>query len=407
MISATQMRPGMVIKFNNELYSIFSVTHRTPGNLRGFVQAKMRNLRSGSMTEHRFSSEDKVEKAILDEQEMEYLYDDGEYYYFMNTETYEQMHLMKDLLGDATQYLIPQLKVSVEFYEGKPISVELPADRGHDGRGDRAGAQGRHGFQRDQAGQDGNGLVVQVPPFITEGEKIRVNTAGRHLPGTRLVSASARCQSLFFFRETPFANRAPAGRPRSGAITGGSPARSLPLEPDGISASIAISHVSSDCSGVEPPPITDLPGIELACDAGTARPAALRRARGSRCGALPDHGERGNPVPTFQQQIAERRFERLVDHLVEPQRAEQRIAAQACDEVRLARPACPACGPPSSLSPLKETRSAPALEAFGDERFVDAEGAEVDDAAAAEVFVDRDAAFARERRQFARVRAGR
>src|SRR5437879_5620570 len=127
MIASTQMRPGMVIKFNNDLFSIFSVNHRTPGNLRGFVQAKMRNLRSGTMMEHRFSSEDRVERAMLDEQEMEYLYDDGEYYYFMNTETYEQMHLMKDLLGDAVNYLIPQLKVSVEFYEGKPISVEIPA----------------------------------------------------------------------------------------------------------------------------------------------------------------------------------------------------------------------------------------------------------------------------------------
>src|ERR1700686_584376 len=126
MIASTQMRPGMVIKYNNELYSIFSVNHRTPGNLRGFVQAKMRSLRTGSMTENRFSSEDKVEKALLDEQEMEYLYDDGEYYYFMNTENYEQMHLMKDLLGDAVSYLIPQLRVKVEFYEGKPISVELP-----------------------------------------------------------------------------------------------------------------------------------------------------------------------------------------------------------------------------------------------------------------------------------------
>src|SRR6476646_870547 len=127
MIAATQLRPGMVVKFNNELYSVFSMVHRTPGNLRGFVQARMRSLRSGSMTEHRFSSEDKVEKAIMEEQELEYLYDDGEYYYFMNTENYEQMHLMKDLLGDATQYLIPQLKVKVEFYEGKAISVDLPA----------------------------------------------------------------------------------------------------------------------------------------------------------------------------------------------------------------------------------------------------------------------------------------
>src|SRR6476620_12134214 len=111
MLAATQLRPGMVIKFNNELYSVFSVNHRTPGNLRGFVQAKMRSLRTGSMTENRFSSEDKVEKAMLDEQEMEYLYDDGEYYYFMNTESYEQMHLTKEILGDAVDYLITNLKV--------------------------------------------------------------------------------------------------------------------------------------------------------------------------------------------------------------------------------------------------------------------------------------------------------
>src|ERR1700749_4815181 len=127
MISSTQLRPGMVVKFNNELYSIFKMVHRTPGNLRGFVQVKMRNFKTGTMVEHRFSSEDRIEKASLEEQEMEFLYDDGEYFYFMNTETYEQMHLMKDLLGDATDFLTPNLKVNVEFYEGKPMSVELPA----------------------------------------------------------------------------------------------------------------------------------------------------------------------------------------------------------------------------------------------------------------------------------------
>src|SRR5258707_14672537 len=127
MISSTQMRPGMVVKFNNDLFSVFSVAHRTPGNLRGFVQAKMRNLKSGTMIEHRFSSEDKVERAILDEIEMEYLCDDGENYYFMNAENYEQTHLSKELLGGATSYLIPQLKVKVEFYEGKDMSVDLPA----------------------------------------------------------------------------------------------------------------------------------------------------------------------------------------------------------------------------------------------------------------------------------------
>jgi elongation factor P len=177
MISSTQMRPGMVIKFNNDLYSIFSVAHRTPGNLRGFVQAKMRSLRTGAMAEHRFSSEDKVEKALLEQQEMEYLYDDGEYYYFMNTETFEQMHLMKDLLGDATQYLIPQLRVSVEFYEGKPMSVELPATVDLTVVETEPGLKGATVSNVTKPAKMETGLMVQVPPFITEGEKIRVNTA--------------------------------------------------------------------------------------------------------------------------------------------------------------------------------------------------------------------------------------
>jgi elongation factor P len=177
MISSTQMRPGMVIKYNNELYSIFSVNHRTPGNLRGFVQAKMRSLRTGSMMENRFSSEDKVEKAIMDEQEMEYLYDDGEYYYFMNTENYEQMHLMKDLLGDATSYLIPQLRVKVEFYEGKAISVELPPTVDMTVVETEPSLKGSTVSNVTKPAKMETGLVVQVPAFITEGEKIKVNTA--------------------------------------------------------------------------------------------------------------------------------------------------------------------------------------------------------------------------------------
>jgi len=177
MIASTQMRPGMVIKFNNELFSIFSVNHRTPGNLRGFVQAKMRSLRSGSMIEHRFSSEDRVERAMLDEQEMEYLYDDGEYYYFMNTADYEQMHLTKEILGDAVSYLIPQLHVNVEFYEGKPISVELPATVDMTVVETEPGIKGASVSNVTKPAKMETGLVVQVPPFITEGEKIRVNTA--------------------------------------------------------------------------------------------------------------------------------------------------------------------------------------------------------------------------------------
>jgi elongation factor P len=177
MIAATQLRPGMIVKFNNELHSVFSMVHRTPGNLRGFVQAKMRNLRSGSMMEHRFSSEDKVERIALDEQEMEYLYDDGDSFYFMNTESFEQIHLTKELLGDGVYYLIPQLKVTVEFYEGLPISVELPPSVEMTVVETEPGLKGATVSNVSKPAKMDTGLTVQVPPFINQGERIRVSTA--------------------------------------------------------------------------------------------------------------------------------------------------------------------------------------------------------------------------------------
>jgi elongation factor P len=176
MIAATQLRPGMVVKFNNELHTVFSMVHRTPGNLRGFVQAKMRNIRSGSMIEHRFSSEDKVERISLDEQEMEYMYDDGDSYYFMNTENFEQMHLSKEMLGDGVWYLIPQLKVNVEFYEGKAISVELPPSVEMMIKETEPSLKGATVSNVTKPATTETGLVVQVPPFIGNGERIRVNT---------------------------------------------------------------------------------------------------------------------------------------------------------------------------------------------------------------------------------------
>ena len=177
MLQATQLRPGMVVKFNNELHTIFTMTHRTPGNLRGFVQVKMRNLRSGSMMEHRFSSEDKVEKARLDEVEMEYMYDDGEYYYFMNTENFEQTHLTKDHLGGGVDYLIPQLKVHVEYYKGKPISVELPASVDMKVMEVEPGLKGATVSNVCKPATMETGLIVQVPQFVNEGDVIRVSTS--------------------------------------------------------------------------------------------------------------------------------------------------------------------------------------------------------------------------------------
>ncbi len=176
-ISANQLRSGMVILHDKELFSVFSITHRTPGNLRAFVQAKLRNLRTGAMIEHRFRSEDRVDRAVLDETEMEYLYSDGSDYHFMNTETFEQIHLSADTLGDAVQYLLANLRIKVEFYEGNPVSIELPATVDLEVVETEPGLKGATVSNVTKPATLETGLVVQVPSFIDIGEKIRVDTA--------------------------------------------------------------------------------------------------------------------------------------------------------------------------------------------------------------------------------------
>src|SRR5438105_6319613 len=107
MLKATQLRPGMIIVHDGDLYSVHSVDHRTPGNKRGAMATRMRSLRTGSIIDYRFRAEDFVERAVLDEIEFEFLYHEGDEYHFMNTETFDQMHLGSDVLGDAVYYLIP------------------------------------------------------------------------------------------------------------------------------------------------------------------------------------------------------------------------------------------------------------------------------------------------------------
>jgi elongation factor P len=176
-VQATQLRTGMLVKFDGKLFSIFRTEHRTPGNKRGFVQAKMRNLDSGALIDHKFSSEDFVEKVSLDDQEMEYLYEDGAFYYFMNTETYEQIHLSKDDLGDQVLYLLPNSRLKVQFYEGKPFNVDLPGSIDLTVVETEPGIKSATVTSVTKPAKLETGLVVQVPPFIKEGEKIRVNTA--------------------------------------------------------------------------------------------------------------------------------------------------------------------------------------------------------------------------------------
>jgi elongation factor P len=176
-IPATQLRPGMIIKHNNNLHAVFSVEHRTPGNLRAFIQAKLRNLRTGAMFEHRFRSADAIDKVNVDEVQMEFLYSEGDNFYFMNTETYEQTYLSREMLGDAVDYLIPNLQIQVEYYDGKAVGIELPATVDMTVMETEPGLKGASATNVTKAAKMETGLVVQVPPFINEGEKIRVDTS--------------------------------------------------------------------------------------------------------------------------------------------------------------------------------------------------------------------------------------
>ncbi|PYV99766.1 MAG: elongation factor P [Acidobacteria bacterium] len=173
----TQHRPGMIIKHNNDLHSVFSVEHRTPGNLRAFIQAKLRNLRTGAMFEHRFRSPDPIERINVDEVEMQYLYNDGDSYYFMDTQNYEQTHLTKEILGDAVDYLIANLLIKVEFFDGKAVGIELPQTVELTVIETEPGLKSATASSVTKPAKTETGLVVYVPPFINEGEKIRVDTA--------------------------------------------------------------------------------------------------------------------------------------------------------------------------------------------------------------------------------------
>jgi len=176
MIQATQMKRGMCIKHENDLYRVVSTQHITPGNWRGMVQAKIRNLKSGSIVEHRFRSEDRVERAILDETEMEFLYREGEMYHFMNNETFEQMGLSDDVLGDAVPFLIPNIKLKIEMYEGRPVGIELPLIVEMTVMETEPAIKGASVSNQSKPAKMETGLVVQVPPFIAPGDIIRVDT---------------------------------------------------------------------------------------------------------------------------------------------------------------------------------------------------------------------------------------
>lgn len=176
MIQATQLKRGMAIRHDGELYRVVEAQHKTPGNLRGMVQARIRNLRTGAISDHRYRSVDMVERAILDESKMEYLYREGDMFFFMNQETYEQVGLSAEILGDTVNYLIPNIMLMVEFYDGRPVGIELPLTVELKVMETEPSIKGASVSNVGKPAKMESGLIVTVPAFISEGEVIRIDT---------------------------------------------------------------------------------------------------------------------------------------------------------------------------------------------------------------------------------------
>ena len=175
-MKANRLRRGQLILFEGDLWRVFEASHQTPGNLRARMQCRLKRLRDGTMKDHRFRAEDDVEQAFLEQKQMQYLYRDGDTFHFMDTSNYEQASLSEEVLGDAVQYLVPDAMISVDFHEGAPVGLELPAtvdlrvtETTPEVKGATASAQ------RKPATLE-TGLVVQVPSFVQENERIRIST---------------------------------------------------------------------------------------------------------------------------------------------------------------------------------------------------------------------------------------
>jgi elongation factor P len=166
----------MLIKLGDNLFRILDLHHLTPGNKRAHIQVRMRNIRTQMLADEKFRAEEDIERATLDEREMQYLYNDGDHYYFMDTSSYEQTHISAEALGESVNYLVPDSVIRVEFYETEPVGIELPTTV------DLVVKETVPGINRATASAQvkpatlETGLVIQVPPFVNEGDKVRVNT---------------------------------------------------------------------------------------------------------------------------------------------------------------------------------------------------------------------------------------
>jgi len=172
----------MTIMFEGEPCRVIEFHHHTPGNLRAMVHAKLRKLKSGVTIEHRFRASDQMEEAVMETHTLQYLYHAGDTYHFMNTETYDQLEMDGEALGDAAQWMTDGMQIVAEFYNGRAVAVDMPNALTFEVVETSPVMRSATKTSSTKPAKLSNGVTVNVPEFIQTGEKVRVNpTTGEYL----------------------------------------------------------------------------------------------------------------------------------------------------------------------------------------------------------------------------------
>ncbi|RMH52714.1 MAG: elongation factor P [Zetaproteobacteria bacterium] len=175
-LNAPSIRPGMVLAVDNGLWRVMKTQHVTPGKGVACMQVEMRNIETGVKANKRFNSTERVERVVLNQQEMQFLYQDGDDYHFMNMENFEQIVLKREMLEHALPYLLPEMVVTVEFHEDRPLNVQMPQSVVLTVVECDAAIKGQTATGSYKPGRLETGAPIMVPPYLEPGTRVRVNT---------------------------------------------------------------------------------------------------------------------------------------------------------------------------------------------------------------------------------------
>ncbi|MBN8645530.1 MAG: elongation factor P [Planctomycetes bacterium] len=176
-MKATALRPGYACRMDGKLFVITKFEHRTPGNLRAFIQVKLRDVMNGNYIEKRLASDDEIDVTTVDRVNMEYLYQDGDFFVFMDTESFEQIQISADICGESMPYLAPNSQTIILMHEGKPLMLELPAAVELTVTDTQPGVKNATATNQLKEATMDTGLKTRVPAFINQGEKVKISTA--------------------------------------------------------------------------------------------------------------------------------------------------------------------------------------------------------------------------------------